>query len=122
MELKISEERINESTVVVAVEGRLNAVTAGELKEKIKTLIADSYVNIVLSLSGVSFIDSSGLSAIVSALKGVREKGGSLKLVGVNANVKKVFELTRLERIFEFYDDLKKALAGEHDRLCRRLV
>lgn len=112
MEFKISEERRAGNVVIISVEGRLNALTASELKDKIKTLIGESYIHIVLTLSGTSFIDSSGLSAIVSALKGVREKDGSLKLVGVAANVKKVFELTRLERIFEFYNDVEQALAA----------
>jgi len=92
MEFEISEERRGEGVVIISVAGRLNAVTAGELKTKIKALIEESFVHVTLVLAETSFIDSSGLSAIVSALKGVREKNGSLKLVGVNANVKKVFE------------------------------
>lgn len=112
MELKISEERRGEGIVIVSVAGRLNAVTAGELKIRIKSLIEESFIHIVLALAETSFIDSSGLSAIVSALKGVREKNGTLKLVGINSNVKTVFELTRLERIFEFYNDVEQALAA----------
>jgi anti-sigma B factor antagonist len=112
MEFKISEERRAGGVVIISVEGRLNAVTTGELKDKIKALIGEAFIHIVLNLSDTSFIDSSGLSAIVSALKGVREKDGSLKLVGVNANVKKVFELTRLERIFEFYDNVDQAIVA----------
>jgi anti-sigma B factor antagonist len=110
MELEISEERREAGVVIVSVEGRLNAVTAGELKDKIKALIGESFIHLVLVLTETPFIDSSGLSAIVSALKGVREKNGSLKLVGVSANVKKVFALTRLDRIFEFYDSVEQAL------------
>ena len=110
MELKISEDRIKEGVVVINMDGRLNAVSAGDLKDRIKSLIGESMIHIVLVLQGVTFIDSSGLSVIVSALKGVREKNGSLKLVGVNPNAKKVFELTRLDRIFEFYDNVNQAI------------
>ena len=110
MELTISEERHNEGVMVLNIVGRLNAVTAGELKERVKSLIEESFIHIIFVLTETSFIDSSGLSAIVSTLKRVREKNGSLKLVGVSSNVRKVFELTHLERIFEFYEDVEQAL------------
>ncbi len=112
MELSFTEDRPKKGIAVLSVEGRLNAVTAGELKDKLKRLVSESVYHIVLELAGVTFIDSSGLSAIVSGLKSVREHAGSLKLVGLSPTTKRVFELTRLDRILEFYQDVEEAIAN----------
>lgn len=111
MELKITENRPKENTAVLSVEGRLNAVTVGVFKTKIKELVAAENIHLILDLSEVSFIDSSGLSAIVSGLKSTREKDGSLKLVGLRENTKRVFELTRLSKVFDFYPTVDEALS-----------
>lgn len=111
MELLITERFFDEATVVLVVEGRLNAQTADALKKRVKQLIAKHYIHLVLDLTEVSFIDSSGLSAIVAGLKATHEKAGSIKLVGLNSRTKQVFELTRLTKVFEFYPDVESALS-----------
>lgn len=112
MDLIITERFFGDATVVLVVEGRLNAQTANELKKRIKQLIAMQYIHLVLDLTGVLFIDSSGLSTIVVGLKATHEKDGSIKLVGLNSRTKQVFELTRLDKVFEFYPDVDSALSG----------
>ncbi len=110
MSLQITTHHHETNTAVLTIEGRLNAVTANDLKNNIKALVADQKNHLILDLAKVTFIDSSGLSAIVSGLKTTREQGGSLKLVGLSDKTKRVFELTRLARVFEFYPDVEKAL------------
>jgi anti-anti-sigma factor len=61
-------------------------------------------------MSGVSFLDSSGLAALVSGLKAAREAGGTLKLAGVNEQARQVFEITRLDQVFELYPDRDAAV------------
>lgn len=112
MDLKITESKPQANTAVLSVEGRLNAVTASELKTKIKNLVSKGDIYLILELAGVTFIDSSGLSAIVSGLKATREKEGSLKLVGLSDKTKRVFDLTRLARVFEFYANVDEALSA----------
>ena len=111
MEFKIVEDRPNANVVVLSIVGRLNVLTAGDLKNRFKALVSEGHYNLVLELSGVTFIDSSGLSAIVSGLKSTRESEGSIKLVGLGPSTKKVFELTRLDRVFEFYTSIGDALS-----------
>ena len=103
MDLQIIENRPRENTAVLSVEGRLNVMTTADLKTKINDLVAAEYIHLILDLSEVSFIDSSGLSAIVSGLKSAHEQNGSLKLVGLREKTKRVFDLTRLSSLFEFY-------------------
>ena len=64
---------------------------------------------LVVDLTAVPFIDSSGLAALVSGLKATRQAGGTLKLAGLNEQARTVFRLTRLERVFELYPDAAAA-------------
>ncbi len=111
MALSIKVDHVRPQVALLTIEGRLSAVTTGELKEKLKTLVAKDRIHLILDLEGVDFIDSSGLAALVSGLKSTREVGGSLKLVGLNENTMKVFKLTRLDRVFTFYDQLDQAIS-----------
>lgn len=85
--------------------GRLDAVTAPQLKARLKALVAEGHRQLVVDLVDVSFIDSSGLSALVSGFKAAREVGGTLKLAGLNEQTRMAFQLSRLDRVFEFYPD-----------------
>jgi anti-sigma B factor antagonist len=111
MNFYITESIPKENTTVLAIEGRLNAVTVAQLKTRMKELVGSDTLHIILDLAGMTFIDSSGLSAIVSGLKTTGEKGGSLKLVGLSDNTMSIFELTRLARVFDFYANVDEALA-----------
>lgn len=107
--LTIHEERIGDQQALLHIQGRLDAVTAPELKARLKGLIQDGCVQLVLDFGAVPFIDSSGLAALVSGLKMVRESGGALKLARLTQQTRLVFELTLLDRIFEFYDSVEAA-------------
>jgi len=65
---------------------------------------------LIVDLSGVSFIDSSGLSVLISAFKLIRVKGGRMLLSGISKNVQTLLELTRLSEIFEMYASTEAAL------------
>lgn len=112
MELQIHEEKKSKSCIVLAVEGRLNAVSALKLKEHIKKLVSSKINQIIIDLTNVTFIDSSGLAALVSGLKVTREAKGFFKLAGLNQQTITVLKITRLDRVFEIYDDTDSALAS----------
>jgi anti-sigma B factor antagonist len=109
---KIETNEAGNGIVVARLEGRLNAVSSPEVKERLKSLIAEDSHNLVLDLSDVSFIDSSGLSALVAGYKAAAEAGGSLKLACMMPQVSEVFFLTHLDRVFETYPELGAALAS----------
>jgi anti-sigma B factor antagonist len=60
-------------------------------------------------MRAVSFIDSSGLASLVSGLKLARERGGWLRLAGVNEQVASIFKMTLLDRVFELYPNVDAA-------------
>ena len=109
MELEIKESALSEKTALITVSGRLNASSAQKLKTKLKELVDDKKTGLILEMSGVAFIDSSGLAALVSGLKHARERGGWLRLAGVNEQVASIFKMTMLDKVFELYSSVEEA-------------
>ena len=111
MEIKI--ER-NGMVVVAVVAGEVDASTAPGLQEKFDELLAEGQQNFVIDLSDVGFMDSSGLAALVQLFKRVRIGHGDVRLCGLQPEVRRVFELTRLERVFDLFPDRGQAVASFH--------
>lgn len=110
MELEITEKRLSETGILLTLDGRLDAVTAPDLRARLKGLVDDGYIELLVDLAGVPFIDSSGLSALVSGLKAARQAGGTLRLAGLDEQTRTAFRLTMLDRVFESYPDTATAL------------
>jgi len=70
------------------------------LDRALASMIKKRPPHLVVDLSGVTFIDSSGLAVLIRALQNVKEYGGKLTLSGVNSNVRPVFEMARLDQVF----------------------
>lgn len=97
--------------VVRIGEKRLDASRAPLFKEEIAARIERGYSQIVLDLSSVEFIDSSGLGAIVSCLKRLGPRG-NLSVAGASGAVAKLFALTRMDRVFSLHDTADAAVAN----------
>jgi len=95
---------------VVRLTDRFDAYTAPVVKEKLLELQAAGRVKIVVDLSAVDFVDSTGLATLVAGLKHCRKAGGDLMLAGLRPRVKVIFELTRLDRAFQIYENEAEAL------------
>jgi anti-sigma B factor antagonist len=102
--MEIGQETIN-NVEVLSLEGRLDASSARDIKEKVGSLSRENRVNLVIDMAGVDFIDSSGLGSLISALRTVNKLGGDIKISALQDQVRAVFELTRLHHIFGIYDD-----------------
>lgn len=101
------------AAVLLAVhEERLDAHNSSELKAQMLKLFEEGKNNLVIDLQAVRFVDSSGLGALVSGFKNASSRNGSLKLSGLQLQVKSMFELTRLHRVFEIFTDVDEALAS----------
>jgi len=100
------------NVVIVIVEGDLDASNAPDLRAKFEELIGQGENQYVIDLSGVPFMDSSGIAALVNLFKRVRIGAGDVKLCGLQEEVKKVFELTRLNRVFDIFDTCAEAAAS----------
>jgi anti-sigma B factor antagonist len=99
---------------VVEVSGELDMSTGPALERQLAALVNDGVTDVVLDLSRVSFIDSSGLSVLVVALKRLRSRGGALRLAGCQSPVQTVLDLTALSRVFFMYPSVDAALADPY--------
>lgn len=101
-----------ENVVVCSIEGDLDAGNFNELVDALNTEIAGGVPRVVLSLGHLDYIDSSGLGALVKVLKKSRLAGGDTKLTGLKPEVRKVFELTRLDKIFDILPTVDGAVSS----------
>lgn len=111
--MNLNQEKMNGFNVIYIKDERIDAHNSGELKETILHTIEHGDTNIIVQLNDVRFIDSSGLGALLSGHKNAAAKSGRFVLTGCRQQVLSMFELTRLNRIFEIYSDLNDALHAE---------
>jgi anti-sigma B factor antagonist len=97
--------------VVSLKEKRLDAVIAANFREALVARIDQGQRNIVLDMSQVSFMDSSGLGAVVYVLKHIGHKG-RLHICGVTPGVTAVLKLTRMDRVLKTFDTRQAAIAA----------
>ena len=96
---------------VLSFAGSLHAATTASLRQELKDLIQSGRSRLVMNMAGVRFVDSSGLSVLVVALKAARAAGGDVVLLKLTPEVRSIVELTRLHRVFEIFDDADAAIA-----------
>ena len=95
----------------VAIAGRLTAAEAPAVRQEILQVLERGDARLVLDLPEMTFCDSSGLSVLISALKAARGSGGNVSLAGLTPSVRALIELTRLQQVFEIFDDAEVAAA-----------
>lgn len=98
---------------IVSVSGEVDIATAPELRERLHALLGQGSTQLIVDLSGVGFLDSTGLGVLVGALKRVRTQGGDLRLVSTEPRITKIFEITRLDSAFGVYGSRDEAVRGE---------
>ena len=111
MQLKMTEK--DDAVILTVEDERMDAHNSGNLKEKMLQLFDEGKYQLVIDLSAVRFIDSSGLGALVSGFKNASARDGSLKLCCLQPQVRSMFELTRLHRVFEIFATLDEALENQ---------
>jgi anti-sigma B factor antagonist len=97
--------------VVVTVAGEVDVATAPRFRELLIGQIADGHHHVVVDMTWVDFIDSTGLGVLIGGLKRIRSHGGDLRLVIDDPRVLKVFDITGLDQIFTILPSLDAALA-----------
>ena len=106
--MEIIEERVDDVDLLT-FKGRLDANSAKDVKEKINILTKENRIKIVMDMADVNFIDSSGLGSLVASLRSVNKLGGDIKIASLQDPVRVIFELTKLHRVFEIFDDKDSA-------------
>jgi len=95
---------------IVKLPERLMMADAATARAALKDIIAQGSGKLILDLTATGFMDSSGLSVLVSSLQAARKKDGDVYLVGMGATIRALFELTRLHTVFQIFDDEAVAL------------
>ncbi|MDH3733332.1 MAG: STAS domain-containing protein [Gemmatimonadota bacterium] len=108
--MSFSIERAGEVTVVI-VEGELTVGNRGQLKETVLAQLGQGGGSLIIDFDQTGYIDSSGLGVLVSLSKRIRETGGRLRLAGLNQDLQTLFELTKLDSLFQISDTRSAALA-----------
>jgi anti-sigma B factor antagonist len=100
-----------EDRAVFALAGRLNMASADRLRGEVAAAITRGEKRIAVDMSEIEFLDSTGLGAIISAFKSVREAGGDVRLVAPSWQAMLVIRLTNMDRVFTIYDSAEEVLA-----------
>ena len=113
VELMVS-TRSNAGQAVLAVAGEIDLYTAPRLQAEFARLLETGVERVVIDMSGVEFCDSTGMNVLLSALKRLRERGGTLEVAGPRPAVRKILQVTGLDSVFTVYEAVPaELLAGE---------
>ena len=99
-----------DGVTIVGVDGELTVTNRSELKERVLGRLDDGDRRFVIDFAKTGYIDSSGLGVLVSLSKRIREHSGRLRLAGLNEDLKTLFELTKLDTLFQITDTRAAAL------------
>ncbi len=110
--MSFSQTKDTSGVAVVQVDGQLIVGNRQELKELVQAALEKGERRLLIDFSRTGYIDSSGLGALVSISKKIREAGGELRLSGLNEDLRSLFELTKLDTLFAIAETPQQALAS----------
>ena len=104
-----NEKIIKNDVVIFRIKGDIDAYSSPSLKDKIVKEIESGTKKLVLNLTNVDYIDSAGLGVLVALLKRIKKEQGVLRIAGLKPNILKIFQLTRLNQIFDIFNTEEQA-------------
>lgn len=106
-------EKITENVAVLTLTGDLVSETDTiKLKDKIRSLVSDKMKSAVIDMSGIDYINSTGLGTLISVLTSMRNAGGDLRLARLGERVENLFVVTKLVKVFDTYETVQRAVAS----------
>ena len=106
--MELTVDRIGNVTVLQVPVENLDASNTKEFKRQVSPLL-EAKGKLVFDMTKVKFVDSSGLGTLLSCLRQVNAEGGDLKICGLTKQVRVIFELVRMHRIFEIFNTREEA-------------
>ena len=103
-------DELDERTAVIRVSGELHATTAPEFSRRLNEEMEDGHNRMVLDLTEVEFIDSTGLSVLLNGLRRITRGRGAMVLACANPTVLRLFEITKLDSTFDILPDCDQAI------------
>lgn len=107
----IKDVRRTDKAMIVEVVGDIDLNRSHDFQQALLELLEEGPANLIVHLAGVPYMDSSGVASLVKLLSRVKKAGASLHLVGLNDRVRSVFEITRLDTVFDIHNSEEEALA-----------
>ncbi|MEN6371540.1 MAG: STAS domain-containing protein [Armatimonadota bacterium] len=108
MDLRIRTKMVKDIPIIELV-GELDSYTCAQFRDTMIDVIEQGHPSVVVSMAGVEYIDSSGLGTLVGGLKRASESGGKIAVVCSSNQIRKVFEITGLEKVFPLFEDESEA-------------
>ncbi|MGH7682460.1 MAG: STAS domain-containing protein [Candidatus Eiseniibacteriota bacterium] len=112
IDVYVEEAVQNRGVSVLRVSGYVDTTTSPDLERRLQALLRESRYHIVVDLAGVEYISSAGWGIFISEIREIREQGGDLKLAGMIADVREVFDLLEFENILKAYPDTEAAVGS----------
>ena len=108
------EQRIVDNVAIIGVTGDITLSKGGDvlLKDKVQSLLHQGYTNLLIDLSGVSYVDSAGLGELVQTYVTAKNRGGRLRLLNPTKRLKDLLVVTKLLTVFESFDNEAAAVAS----------
>lgn len=103
--------RRENGAIVLELAGDIDLHRSVELRAGLLETIQEKPAVLVINMSEVGFMDSSGLATLIEAMQLSRRNGGQLRLVGLNHRVRSIFEISRLDKIFQIFENESEALS-----------
>jgi len=103
---------LKERPNVLPLEGEIDLHVSPEVAESLRTITAKKPKTVVVDLAKVTYFDSSGLAVLIESMQKVQEYGGKFALAGVQESVQHIFEIARLDQVFQIFPDVDSALAA----------
>jgi anti-sigma B factor antagonist len=111
IQVSVEKAGLHNNIAVIKVGGYIDTTTSAELEHSLDTLLKAGTYNIIIDLGNVDYISSAGWGIFISEIKGIREKGGDLKLVRMIPDVYEVFELLEFHYILKAFDAIEEAVS-----------
>jgi anti-sigma B factor antagonist len=97
---------------VLALDGEIDLHVSPRVALSLGQMVKKKPAKLVVDLTRVSYIDSSGLAVLIDAMQGVEEYGGIFAIAGMQETVRSIFEIARLDQVFRIFPDVESALAA----------
>lgn len=109
MNFRMDMRTLEEELPLIELEGEVDVYTAPQLKQQMINLLESGAKEMVVDLTKVDYLDSTALGVLIGGLKRMREMDGNMVLVCPNPRIRRVFEITGLDKIFDIYNSVEDA-------------
>lgn len=109
MNFKMDTRTLDQELPIIELEGEVDVYTAPQLKQQMISLLEGGTQEMLVDLTKVEYLDSTALGVLIGGLKRMREKDGNMVLICPSPRIRRVFEITGLDKIFEIFNNIEEA-------------